>query len=104
MSCVLTSGQSSAGGSIWMILLYILIFVGLILVVHKIVKKNENAQTARVCHTCGQYNYGKVNFCKYCGAALSDDNKNTTAKKICPNCGFKTEVNTAFCPNCGKNI
>ena len=102
---VLSGGVSTFNvGSIFMIVLYLVIFLGPILFIMIRRGRNDNANKTIVCKNCGQYNSGKGGFCKYCGAELHREVKKKTAKKICPNCGLKTDEGSVFCPNCGKNI
>ena len=107
MNIILTqAGSSSAGGSFVMIGIYVLIFIGVFVGIHLISKKKKNAKIPRVCPKCGYYNYGKIIFCENCMTELPSIGTSTkkNEKKICPNCGCKTDKNNAFCPKCGNNI
>ena len=99
---LLSNGTSGAGGSIIMTAVYVLFFVGVLVFIFMRNRKREQSKKITLCPNCGQTNFGKVRFCKYCGAEMEPNNAAVMGIKKCPNCGFKTEANASFCPKCGK--
>lgn len=52
--------------------------------------------TAVACHACGKDNDSDAEFCKKCGANLSD--------RECGECGTKNDADAAFCKKCGASV
>jgi len=59
----------------------------------------QQADAARTCPSCGNYNPEGINFCQECGTKLG-----APAKKFCGECGAENPAGTKFCGDCGAKI
>ncbi len=76
--------------------------------------------TNKICSECGAEQDNTFNYCKNCGALLSNENQdllsnsdeyrlpvgieNQNDVKTCPKCGTEQEIFAKFCRNCGASF